>query len=509
MQADIGRSARSAGARTGLPALVRVVGVAVLVCGGLAGCSAASPDVKLSVPSVMYVSRESADIGSSVNDLRLREKFTGWSSGDFTFTLDARDIEGKAVVKTALDNCPVRMPVFHCTQKAGSGGGLQNFHLVPAPGSRPGDSGTVRYRVTAPGTPAVTGRTTVVIGRPALKVEGLAPREDVPVGARTGVPVVIRNTGEVPARGVTFRMRLRDGLAIAGEHHNCRYSGADVWCRLPKVVIEPGQTYRLTSPEQIRVTSEAMYPEVGYSVAAFGTDYIPPPEFASKFRAGKGPDLELAAVERGKTGKTGKAGKSYASLSLRVDNHSDLEALGATVRGPVGSRDRIRIGVRNNGPGLLGNHPVEVGFTVPAGTTVVESPYEFERDEELIDQDCRALAADGTPLVAEPSGKQPSARRYSCTAKGPGRTTFGFTLRIDADIAHRGGRVTVRSADARFPAHDGKSANDRADVRVQVWIGPGWATLPVWITAGGGAAALLAVVLVRHRRRRSGRRTSV
>ncbi|WP_317447296.1 hypothetical protein [Streptomyces collinus] len=58
----------------------------------------------------------------------------------------------------------------------------------------------------------------------------------------------------------------------------------------------------------------------------------------------------------------------------------------------------MRVGVRNDGPGAL-PATVRVEFAVPRGTTVVSSPHEFERDEEVLDQDCRALAP---PPTARP-----------------------------------------------------------------------------------------------------------
>ncbi|MFC9281653.1 hypothetical protein [Streptomyces collinus] len=186
-------------------------------------------------------------------------------------------------------------------------------------------------------------------------------------------------------------------------------------------------------------------------------------------------------------------------------NKADLVAVGGTARGPVGSRAEVRVGVRNDGPGAL-PAAVRVEFTVPRGTSVVSSPYEFERDEEVIDQACRALAPDGTPLTSA-SERQPRARRYRCAARAGSvgtTTTFPFTLRIDKGGHHSGGRVTVSDADTGRASHDTRTANDTAVVAVSVWPGPSWAT-PGHYVASAVVLAVLALLasLVVWRRNRS------
>ncbi|MFB7224791.1 hypothetical protein [Streptomyces sp. NPDC056227] len=198
-----------------------------------------------------------------------------------------------------------------------------------------------------------------------------------------------------------------------------------------------------------------MYPSVSFQAAALGTDYVPPDQLASQYRPGDGSALRLVPADaRG----AGTADRSSSELKVSVHNETDLVAVAGTAKGPIGSLATVRVGVRNDGPGAL-PASVRIEFTVPLGTTVVSSPYAFEREEELVDQDCRALAPDGTPLTA-PSAKQPRARRYVCTARVGAvgaTTTFPFTLRIDKDVAHHGGRVTVSDGEAGRPSHPSSS----------------------------------------------------
>ncbi|MEW2255262.1 hypothetical protein [Streptomyces sp. NPDC047869] len=493
---ETGRSRAAAPAGL-LRAAVGPLLLLVAVLAGLAGC-APSSGPELVVPPVFYVSRDP----HSTDQLHVEEK----GAARVTVTFDARDLEGVAVIRTAMDVCPVRPPVFRCEGQddASRTGVRQYFRLSPARGAEAGDSAVLRYRVASPGRPAVTGSSRIVVGRPELVVDAHPDRHDVEPGGTLAVSLTLRNTGDVPARGVALFMNTRDGLAPAEKHSNCRYRDAtSTWCRLPAadVVIPPGASYRLGAREVLRAGRDATHPTVSFQAAALGTDYVPPDEPASQYSPGDGAALRLVPAEDRGAG----AGESSAELKVSVRNESDLAAVAGTARGPVGSRATVRVGVRNDGPGAL-PAPVRVEFTVPSGTTVVSAPYEFERDEELIDQECRALAPDGTPLAA-PSAKQPRARRYVCTASTAAvgaTTTFPFTLRIDEDGPHHGGRVTVSGVAAGRAGHDTKTANDTAQVAVSVWPGPSWATPGHYVAAAIVLAVLLlAAALGRWRRKRS------
>ncbi|SFF66387.1 hypothetical protein [Streptomyces mirabilis] len=482
--------------------------VAVALVALLGGCDAASgePRLKLDAPAVVYVSLDAARSHSSENDLSISQKLTGDGPADLSVTFDVRDLAGVAELKKGAERCRIArisQPVFACTMRTDQlNSASQLFHVVPAKGSEAGDSGVVRYTVRAPGVPAVTGRTTVVVGTPELKVSQPPDRRTVAPGGTVGVRVVVRNTGDVPARGVALRMEAKDGFSFDSTHRNCRYDGGSAWCPLSasEAVIAPGEAYALDAPERLRASADAMYPGVSCSASALARDYVAPPEIRARFTSGSGPDLRLVPV-------AGAADPAGPDLRVAVSNHADLAAVGATVKGPVGSRQKLRIGFRTQGPGSPRDAPVTVGFTVPAGTTVVESPYDPYRDEEVLDQDCRALGSDGAPLTEAASDKQPSARRYACTARGgkAGQLTlFPFTLRIEQDMAEGGGQVTVRGADAKRPNHDDRHGNDTAGVAVRIWPGPGWATASFYAVAAVGLVLLLLVAAVfRHRRRRS------
>lgn len=494
---------------------VAVAAVALGVLAGLLGCSASwdTSRPELDVPLVFYVSRDPED--NPMLRFGIEEQSGERGSGHYTVAFDATDLRGVAVLKTGQDNCPVRLPTFHCGGELldlRHGGSQQSFHVSPAGGAQAGDSAVLRYRLTSPGLPSVTASTRIVVGKPALTVETRADRDRVTPGGRVAVSLTLRNTGDVPARGVSLFIGTRDGLRMADKHRNCRYRGTtSAWCRLPPddVVIPPGASYHLAAPEAFTLADDATYPTVTFEAAGLGADYVPPKEWASQYESGQGSALRYVPGAGHDDGKDAGApyarSESAARLELAVRSTSDLVALADTARGPVGSRADVRIGVRNDGPGALPAN-VKVEFAVPAGTTVVSSPYDFERDEEVLDQDCRALAANGSPL-AEASVRQPSARRYVCTAhagKSGATTTFPFTLRIDKEMKHRGGRVTVADGDSHHPSNDPKTANDSADVAVSVWPGPAWATPGVCATAGIALGLfVVAAALTTWRRRRT------
>lgn len=333
---------------------------------GLVGC-APSSGPELVAPSVLYVPH---DPHSTAETPELHVE-----AADATVTFDAGDLRGIAVIKQTMDTCPIHLPVFHCEGQNGTPAGGGSFRVSPAKGTKAGDSAVLRYRVTSPGRPTVTGSTRIMIGMPKLEVDAHPDRLDVDPGGSLAVALTIRNTGDVPARGVSLFMNMRDGLASTAKHSNCRYKGGtSTWCRLPaaEVVIPPGASYRLGAREVLRADRDATHPTVVFQAAALGADYVPPDPLASQYRPGEGSVLRLVPVDARGAG-TGTAHESSSELKVSVRNEADLLAVADTAKGPIGSRATVHVGVRNDGPGAL-HATVRVEFTVPPGTTVVSSP---------------------------------------------------------------------------------------------------------------------------------------
>ena len=103
---------------------------------------------------------------------------------------------------------------------------IDRVYPYAAPGSRPGDSGTVRFSFTTEKGKKLSARTRVVVGEPVVKVRTTKVFKDVGPGSVLGTPVVVRNTGEVPVRGVGLELAVGTGLRFKHQYGNCRYPGA-------------------------------------------------------------------------------------------------------------------------------------------------------------------------------------------------------------------------------------------------------------------------------------------
>ncbi|HTF09594.1 MAG TPA: LPXTG cell wall anchor domain-containing protein [Asanoa sp.] len=144
--------------------------------------------------------------------------------------------------------------------------------------------------------------------------------------------------------------------------------------------------------------------------------------------------------------------RSSWSVAVTGRNGTDLAAVGAAPRGPVGAVRSVTVGLRNDGPAALDDHngaAVAVDVTVPSGTTATSVPGE-----------CAPLVngvADGT------RGGTPGAAAYRCRPDLPVYPDFtvGFPFDLRIDRAGRAdGAVTVTGLD------DLDAANNRAAIVV-------------------------------------------
>jgi hypothetical protein len=487
----------------------------VVTLGAVGGCGslASRPRLRLSVvaPTVVNVSLALARRGRDAGHFTIVERPDDDAGSPdasdrpvpFTLTVDARDLDGVATLRTAAGTCEARMPVFHCTGTvAYDRAPVQGYRIVPVKGARAGATGVIRYTLTSPHAPTRTGRITVLIGQPVLKVEQPKSRTGLLPGSATPVPIAIRNTGDGTARGVTVSLKGVGGsLTPAVRHRNCRYYAGAVDCDFPRTVIPPGRTYTLRFPENLLIGRQATHSAISLSASP----YAPPPPSRPQapYQRGHGPATELVPVSRSSGAPASAVFTSSAYVAIDALNTADISAIGATVRGPVGSRITIHVGVRDNGPGELSSYGILVEFHAPAGTTVVGSPYSAEAEGEQGGQECRAYTAAGAPMTAEAYQRQPSAPVYRCGAhlEAVGDyQTIAFTLRIDSRAGHSGGWVTVRDSDAHVP--DVVTRNNTARVAVRVTPGPSWATERALVSLAFGVVLLAGAFAARRLARR-------
>ncbi|WP_240436875.1 hypothetical protein [Streptomyces sporangiiformans] len=485
-------------------ALVLAAGAAAGVPGPGGAAAAAERGPRDVSPEYFYASLHPKTARPSSDVLSLAFDHDG-PEQPARLTVDVTGIEGVATIPAGADGCKPRKPVFVCSTRLNS---RQELRVKPAPGARPGDSGVLRYTLETPGLPTVKGSLTVIAGRPELRVNTAGRVGPKAVGEVFDAPILIRNIGDVPARGVEVYLEGNGDLAPTVRHSNCRYAdgGSVALCRLPDAEIAPGKTVRVSPTQRLKTGGDALDARLTYGAWAYRAGLYRglPPGGSTR---GTAPPLTLTEDPGNGAGATFTTTlDELADMEVPVRNTADLQAFGAWVRGDVGTEHRIRIGFRNNGPAEPHTADVRAVFTVPPGAKVVKAPYDPELEEEMFDQEC--LTKDG-------------GRHYACTRHGQvGKDNFfEFTLRI-VDKDDRPGSVAVSMAPYKHadntPAKDPKSGNDKAPVQLRATgsapdtasaappadgSGPG---PMVWVSCAGAVSVAGAALLVIRRRRGSG-----
>ncbi|BBC34596.1 hypothetical protein SGFS_058900 [Streptomyces graminofaciens] len=379
---------------------------------------------------------------------------------DAELTVDASGLDGVAVVASGADGCkPKGRPSFSCSKPLypdSEGWNMQELGLRPATGARPGDSGTLRYTLEPKGLPAVRGSLKVIAGRPELRVNEPAAIREMTPGESFNVPMVIRNTGDVPARGVVLLMESNEDLSAATRHSNCRYTkdaGGLVQCLLPDEVIAPGETVEVSSGLRMKADRDALTERLSYGAWSFHSSGrhpgppccvdTPDPDLTP----GRAAPLTLTRAPALGKGMRFTKTPEPVLVEVPVRNTADVEVFGTSLRGGIGSSHHIRIGFRNNGPARL--EGVQTEFLVPPGTEVTESPYDpGGEDNECVPTD------DG--------------RRYTCGSEGKvGQKVFyDFTLRIKSKNTTPGCVTVAPPADDSAKTKDPEPDNDKAAVQV-------------------------------------------
>ncbi|MFK4099694.1 hypothetical protein ACI2L1_06380 [Streptomyces sp. NPDC019531] len=291
-------------------------------------------------------------------------------------------------------------------------------------GAKPGDTAVVRFTYTTKDGKKLTARTRFVVGEPV--VEAVAPeyRKDLlRPGSELVSPLVVRNTGEVPVKGLGIEMSV-DGTAFAQRYGNCRYpelgKGHIAVCELPEVTIDPGETLVVGPAPRFRVPRTRMYPSYGRDVWALDMgpgQYDTHPEGGD---TGDGPTLE--AEPTSDTGGTFVAGGGQTNLV--VDTHADYQVSDVELKGAPGTRRTFKIKVRNDGPADAGR-TAQLVFEPPLGLKVVKQPME-EYDDGVYQPYCDNK--DFTYTCDIPDLKPGESRSFEFTAElgAPGSGTLSL-----------------------------------------------------------------------------------
>ncbi|MGW2518855.1 hypothetical protein ACWC09_17950 [Streptomyces sp. NPDC001617] len=420
---------------------------ALLLLGTLTACTSEEA-TSLTAPAVYYLPPYGEK--SAVNDKPVFEvRAEGGSSSPRTGTRRATvDVVGGSedVVRLRRSGPECRGGAAHVTCDIPGdfldGGGNQRVVPVAAKGAEVGESAVVRFTYTTKDGKKLTARTEFVVGEPVVEV--LAPKafEHVRPGAELTAPLVVRNSGTVPVRGLG--LELQPGSTEYAERYaNCRYldrkhyDGNAAVCRFPDVRIAPGETVALKTGLRLRASETAMYGTVEARVWPLDTK---PESRTGAF--GDGPSLEVVAAEPVR----GAFRAGSATTPVTLDTHADYQVTGADLHGGVEDTRTVRLTVRNNGPGDPG-FGTQLVFSPPFGAVVEKQPMTEIDDGEYgpyCDSDGSAYTCDIDEL-------------------GPGSSrTFEFTLSLGEPGA---GLVSLRDK-GHHGRRDLDPTNDQAAVTV-------------------------------------------
>ncbi|WP_052745399.1 DUF11 domain-containing protein [Streptomyces sp. WM6386] len=300
--------------------------------------------------------------------------------------------------------------------------------VVAAEGAEAGDSAVVTYTYTTKDGKKLTARTRFVVGEPV--VEALAPEyeKDGPrPGAELTDSVVVRNTGEVPVRGLGLELSASNG-GFVEEYSNCRYPshtrGYRAVCEFPGLTIDPGQTVALRPAIRLRTTKSDMYVSYGKDVWALDMGPGHYDTYPKGGDFGDGPELEVTKASAATRGAFVDGG---GSTYVVLDSYADYEVSDVSLTGEPGDERTFEIKVRNKGPADA-DAAADVVFSPPFGMTVVKQPME-EYDDGVYQEYCESNGYAYTCAVGDLKPGDSRSFEFTVTLGDPGE---GFLSLEDA-----------------------------------------------------------------------------
>lgn len=294
--------------------------------------------------------------------------------------------------------------------------------VVAAKGAKIGDSAVVTYTYTTKGGTKLTARTRFVVGEPVLEAVTPESVDDVRPGSRLTEPIVVRNTGEVPARGLGLELGV-SGTEFDAHYANCRYpdpqKGSLAVCEFPHLTIDPGETVTLTPALRIRTPETQMYTSYGKDVWALD---MGPGHYAAVHEGGdhgEGPALEPQPTGTHPGGAFVAGG---GSTNVILDTYADYEVSAVDLKGDPGDERTFEIEVHNNGPADVGS-PVRLLFEPPLGMTLRKQPM-TEYDDGVYEPYCESNGFTYTCDVKALEPGESQALEFTMTLGEPGEGTL-------------------------------------------------------------------------------------
>ncbi|MGP3986017.1 hypothetical protein [Streptomyces sp. 3N207] len=379
-----------------------------------------------------------------------------------TVRIDTGGLSGVAEVSGLSKHCHRDgKERIECSYRAKeSGTAVQPLEISTARGSEVRDRGKITVAATAGPDDAPVRRTTdLVVGVPRFEVSGKFDRERQQPGGKAQLRLSVRASGPVrAANGVGLTMEPKDGMLLSPLYRNCGATAEThemTLCKLEGRAPDPGETAMVDRPVGFHVPRDILYTGFDHHAYAIGAPDDPDlnPRGSYRYerkrwhdwRDGK-PDAPTLRLRPGKAAGLGPFRK-HARLTVKVDNHLDVAALGTTVRGKEGETVEVPIRVRERWPdgNKASTNYVEYTyrFTAPKGTTVVGVPEDS-----------------GEPMC--------SLRDHRRTVHCPGNMDGEeIRLRIDREVPGAVGRVAIHHSDT-YSARDPERANDTDSVPLRV-----------------------------------------
>ncbi|MGK5739351.1 hypothetical protein [Micromonospora sp. URMC 103] len=424
---------------------------------------------------------------------------------DVAVTIDTSKLAGVATAKKTFDFDPCEQAgsiitcAFDNLTSESQFASITYLTLRPEAAAKVGDEGEVSVKVTSREQTFTKTSKVTVSEKVALEVGPIISKKAKPGDTFTN-PLSVKNAGDNAITGVDMFFLYEAPFTVPKRYNNCEYGSFAAYCHFDTTLAAGGE-YVLSEELPLRLRPEVPAPGVAgasfqFSTPVDGRDNLDMVRATNPTRGTQG-DLRLVkkpATLRAQGAQTEDSvflDSQTVILTVEGTNRADVSAVGAEVRGAVGSTVTAAVGVRNLGPAYAS------GLTEPAAMVTVTPPK-------------------GTTVTTVPAGCEKADAAYVCTTavhplEVDQAVTWSFGLRIDTAGELRGS-VTATPSNP-----DAATGNDVAELvvnRAGAAGGGGGAedpSLPITgtsgIVLGGAAAALLAVgaalfVVARRRRTR-------
>ncbi|MDJ1135071.1 hypothetical protein [Streptomyces iconiensis] len=374
-----------------------------------------------------------------------------------------------------------------------------------APASKPGDKGELHVSFRNAEGEVSRATTRIEVGGPllALRKQGTIRMGS---GKEHAVALGVRNTGELPADGFAVTATVSEALRPVRRSRSCDYlsrgDATTVTCRFSGVRLEPGEEAHVADWLVLGASRSGMYGSYRATATLLGrgadnggldgssrSTAEPSPSGTAR----RGTDAALdPQVGKARGGREEYSEEKDVWTKARIANHPDY-ALFSKISAAGDDGRRLRVGVRNNGPGdpRGGNKGTSLVLTLPEGTEVRKEPME-EIDEDAFEPICRHKGLTYTCPLDTASPGDSSALDFEVRGskgEGAGSGKAKAALRIgdtEADHADPDTANNTRTVDLFGP------------VPAEPDSGPGTGVVVAWVL-GGCVVLAGAGVLVRRK----------